>query len=177
MYFQCWIPLTFHEQCVYYWSALGYSWQRLLHSPFVPLRVSRGQRVYNQGVGAVGPHQRQQHGAHRSLLRGGEKGVDHQSPALWRHRPRGRVRHPHRHPHCEFSHAQAHPNKWITKVVTCLRPGWVVSRCTVASAALICDRAHEGGLLPTVSSFSPRIKALPRVSQSLIISFSSLRVL
>lgn len=48
-----------------------------------------------------------------------------------------------------------HANKRMTKSVTCLRPGPVVSHCTVVFAALICDRAHEGGLLPTVSSFSP----------------------
>lgn len=64
-----------------------------------------------------------------------------------------------------------HTNEWIAKRATCLRPGWVVS------AELIRDRAHDGGLLPTVSSFSPHIKALSRISQSLIISFWSLRVL
>lgn len=78
---------------------------------FVPLRVSRGQWVDNQRVGAVGPHQRQQYGAHRSLLRGREKSLDHQSAALRRHRASGRVRHPHRHPHCKFTHKEANDTK------------------------------------------------------------------
>lgn len=46
------------------------------HFAFVVF-ISRGQRVDNQRVCAVRPHQRQQHGAHRSFLRRGEEGVGH----------------------------------------------------------------------------------------------------
>lgn len=46
------------------------------HFAFVAF-ISRGQRVDNQRVCAVRPHQRQQHGAHRSFLRRGEEGVGH----------------------------------------------------------------------------------------------------
>lgn len=49
----------------------------------------------------------------------------------------------------------SHTKKQMTQSLTCLWPGLVVSRCTVMSAPLICDRAHEGGFLPTVGSFSP----------------------
>lgn len=98
---------------------------------FPPLLVSRGQRVDNQRVGAVGPHQRQQYGAHRSLLRGREKGLDHQSAALRRHWSRGRIRHPHRHPHCKFTHKQAYEKKCNLHVT---RIGCVASHGHVGGA-------------------------------------------
>lgn len=102
----------------------GYWWVQLtasvsLFSFSLPsLLVSRGQRVPCQRVRGSGPHQRQRHGAHRSLLRGGEEGVCHQSPALRRHRPCGRLRHPHRHPHGEVTPSKgstcryAAPGSW-----------------------------------------------------------------